>query len=142
MSHMGKVERRSRTRKITRGFREQKRNERFRFTFGGRGSLLFSSTASLLVDAAGFALAAGFFFAAVAGLVAGAGLPDSSSLSAVASGLTTVAPVGFFVIVAELTAGAADFGTAAVLVVVVAAVAERGSPRLLSRTAFSAYSLI
>jgi hypothetical protein len=50
-----------------------------------------------------------------------------------------VAPAGFFVIVAELT----TFGAAAALegVAVVAAV-ERGSPRRLSRTAFSAYSLI
>jgi hypothetical protein len=120
---------------------EEKLNERFKFTFCGRGSRLFSSAASFVVDAV-LAVAAGFFFAAAAGLAAGAELAVSSSLSAVTSGLTTVAPVGFFVIVAELTAGAAVFGTAAVLVAVVIGAVERGSPRILSRTAFSAYSLI
>jgi len=116
------------------------KDERLKFTFCGRGSLFCSSAASLLA-AAGLLVVAGFFFAVV-GLAAGVGLADSSSLSAVTSGLTTVAPTGFFVIVAELTDGAADFGTAAVLEDVVADAVERGSPRRLSKTAFSAYSLI
>lgn len=72
------------------------------FTFGGRGSLFGSSAGSLLA-AAGFAVVA-FFLVAVAGLAAGVALAVSSSLSAAASGLTTVAPAGFFVMVAELTA--------------------------------------
>ena len=107
-----------------------------KFTLGGRGSLL-SSTGSLL-GAAAFAVAAGFFFAAAAGLavVDGAGLAGSSSLSAAASGLAAVAPAGFFVIVAEFT------GFAATGAAVVTAAVERGSPRRLSKTAFSAYSLI
>jgi hypothetical protein len=111
-------------------------NERLKFTFGGRGSLFLSSAGSLVV-AAGLAVVAGFFFAAAAGLAAGVGLAVSSSLSIAASDLTTVALAGFFVMVAELTDEAADFGTAAVLVA-----AERGSPRRFSSTAFSAYSLI
>lgn len=96
-----------------------------------------------MVVAAGFAAAAGFFFAA-AGLGAADGLADSSSLPFVASGLTTVAPpvAGFLVMVAELTEEAVDFGIVVVLAVVVIAALERGSPRALSRTAFSAYSLI
>jgi hypothetical protein len=118
----------------------QAKDESLKFTFCGRGSLFCSSAASLLA-AAGLLVVAGFFFAVV-GLAAGVGPADSSSLSAVTSGLTTVAPTGFFVIVAELTDGAADLGTAAVLEDVVADAVERGSPRRLSKTAFSAYSLI
>jgi len=113
-----------------------KSNERLKFTFGGRGSLFLSSAGSLVV-AAGLAVVAVFFFAAAAGLAAGVGLAVSSSLSMAASDLTTVELAGFFVMVAELIDEAVDFGTAAVLVA-----AERGSPRRLSRTAFSAYSLI
>ena len=117
------------------------RIKKSKFTFGGRGSRRFSSAGSLVV-AAGLALAGGFFLAA-AGFAAGAaGLADSSSLSAAASGLTTVAPVGFLVIVAELTDDVVVFGTAAVLVAVVVEPLDRGSPRRLSRTAFSAYSFI
>ncbi len=115
---------------------KRKSNQRLKFTFGGRGSLFLSSAGSLVV-AAGLAVVAGFFFAAAAGLAAGVGLAVSSSLSIAASDLTTVELAGFFVMVAELTDEAVDFGTAAVLVA-----AERGSPRRLSRTAFSAYSLI
>lgn len=115
----------------------EKNDEQWIFTFGGRGSRL--SSAGSLFAAAGLAAAAGFFFAA-AGLAVVEGLAvASSSLSADASGLTTVAPAGFFVMVAEFTAFAAGAGAAAAVVVVVV---ERGSPRRLRRTAFSAYSLI
>jgi len=95
------------------------------------------SSAGSLFGAAGFAVVADFFFAGGAGLAAGVGLAGSSS--AITSGLTTVAPAVFFVMVAELTGWAADF---IVLEGAATEAVERGSPRRLSRTAFSAYSLI
>lgn len=109
-----------------------------KFTFGGRGSLLGSSTGSLFA-AAGLAAPTGFFFTAAAGLAVVDAPAVSSSLSSAASGLTTVAPVGFFVMVAELTGWAAGL---AVVVAAVVAPAERGSPRAFNKIAFSAYSLI
>jgi len=134
MSHLKKGKRKHTRKKQEKAFENKKSNERLKFTFGGRGSLFLSSAGSLVV-AAGLAVVAVFFFAAAAGLAAGVGLAVSSSMAA--SDLTTVELAGFFVMVAELTDEAVDFGTAAVLVP-----AERGSPRRLSRTAFSAYSLI
>ena len=137
MSHL-KKEKENTHGRARESFRK-KSNERLKFTLGGRGSLLFSSAGSLVV-AGGLAVVAGFFLAA--GLAAGVGLAKSSSLSTATSGLTTVAFAGFFVMVAELIDEAVDLGTAAVLPVVVIDAVERGSPRRLRRTAFSAYSLI
>jgi hypothetical protein len=111
-------------------------------TFGARGSLLFSSVTSLLAAAVLALAAAGFFLATVVDFTGA--LPPSSSLPLATSGFTTVAPLpaGFFVIVAEFTDDAVVFDIVLELATVVAAMLERASPRALSRTAFSAYSLI
>ena len=112
------------------------------FTFGGRGSRFFSSAGSLVV-AAGLAAAAGFFFVVAAGFAVVDGLGVSSSFSATASDFDTVELDVFFVIVAELIEDVVVFdGAAAAAALAPVGADERGSPRRLSRTAFSAYSLI
>ena len=91
-------------------------------TFGGRESFFFSSTDSF-VGVEGFTTTTGFFFTVGTGL-------DGTDLIIGTSTLT-----GFFatVVVVDVADGSGRKTIGA---------AERGSPRRLSRTDFSAYSLI
>jgi hypothetical protein len=100
-------------------------DEEGKFTFGGRDSFFFSSEDSFIVIGGGLTTATGFFFI----ITADFGRSEASSLTVGTSALAS-----FFVTAVELVTGG-------VAVVVIGAV-ERDSPLRLSRTAFSAYSLI